>query len=49
LAKYLVRYEQHARIPGGRGGSPEYDGLAVQVYRSWDDFMAMLPSPRRSA
>ena len=45
LAKYLVRYEQHARIPGGRGGSPEYDGVAVQVYRSWDAFMAMLAEP----
>jgi len=45
LAKHLVRYEQHARIPGGRGGSPEYDGVAVQVYESWDEFMAMLAEP----
>lgn len=45
LARYLVSYQQHARLPGARGGSPEYDGVAVQVYRSWDDFMAMLAEP----
>ena len=45
LAKYLVRYEQHARIPGRRGGSPEYDGVAVQVFESWDEFLAMLAEP----
>ncbi len=45
LVKYLVRYEQHARLPGRRGGAEEFDGVAVQVYRSWDDFMAMLNEP----
>ena len=45
LAKHLVRYEQHARIPGRRGGAPEFDGVAVQSFGSWDDFMAMLSEP----
>jgi len=49
LARHLVRYEQHARIPGGRGGTPGYDGVAVQVYRDWDGFAAMLDEPAAEA
>ena len=45
LARHLVRYEQHARIPGGNGGSPEYDGVAVQVFESWAEFVAMISEP----
>lgn len=45
LACHLLSYEQHARIPGGRGGSAEYDGVAVQRFASWADFAAMLEGP----
>lgn len=45
LARHVVRYEQHAVEEGRRGGTPGYDGLAVQVYRSWEDFLAMLEEP----
>ena len=44
LACHLVRYEQHAALPGDRAGS-EYDGVAVQVFGSWYDFLAMLSEP----
>ena len=51
LARHLVRYEQHDRLLGGRGGTAGYDGVAVQVFRTWDDFAAMLeePAARRMA
>ncbi len=45
LARHLVRYEQHARLPGARGGTPGYDGVAVQVYRDWAGLAAMLAEP----
>ena len=44
LARHLLRYEQHAALPGERAGS-DYDGVAVQVFASWDDFLAMLSEP----
>lgn len=49
LARHLVSYEQHAVIEGGRGGSPGYDGVAVQAFRSWEDFVAMLAEPAARA
>ncbi len=42
LARHLLRYEQHPRIPGSRGGDTDYDGVAIQSFASWDDFAAML-------
>jgi uncharacterized protein (TIGR02118 family) len=44
LARHLVRYEQHAAFPDARAGS-DHDGVAVQVFASWDDFLAMLAEP----
>jgi uncharacterized protein (TIGR02118 family) len=44
LARHLVRYEQHAALPDGRAGS-DFDGIAVQVFESWDEFIAMLGEP----
>jgi hypothetical protein len=40
----LVRYEQHPRLATGDGdwaGTEGFDGVAVQWYRSLDDFIAM--------
>lgn len=42
LARHLLRYEQHPRIAGRRGGDSEYDGVAIQSFASWGDFAAML-------
>jgi hypothetical protein len=44
----IVRYEQHPRVPDAAGhwtGSEGFDGMAVQWYRSLDDFEAMVRDP----
>jgi EthD domain len=44
----LVRYEQHPRLatgPDGWAGTEGFDGMAVQWYRSVEDFMAMTNDP----
>ncbi len=46
LAERIVRYEQHAALPGDRSG---WDGVAVQEFASWDDFVAMLADPAAEA
>ena len=46
LADRLVRYEQHAARPDDRSG---WDGVAVQEFASWDDFLAMLSGPAGDA
>lgn len=46
LGDRVVRYEQHAARPDDRSG---WDGVAVQEFRSWDDFVAMLSDPAATA
>jgi EthD domain len=44
----LVRYEQHPRLAAGANGwagTEGFDGVAVQSYRSLDDFVAMTSDP----
>jgi uncharacterized protein (TIGR02118 family) len=46
LARHIVRYEQHRRLPGHAAlGSPGFDGVAVQWFRSVDDFLAFVAEP----
>ena len=49
FARYVRRYEQHHRVPADYGGplyaGDEYDGVAVQWFDSFKDFMAMLDTP----
>ena len=47
VAGRVVRYEQHPRAeaPGQWTGSDGFDGVTVQVFRSMDDFGAMLRDP----
>ena len=49
LARCLLRYEQHPRIPGNRGGGTDYDGVAIQSFASWDEFAAMISGPAGEA
>jgi uncharacterized protein (TIGR02118 family) len=42
LADRLLRYEQHPSHPKDRSG---FDGVAVQHFASWEDFLAMLEPP----
>ena len=39
LGDRTIRYEQHPARPDDRSG---WDGVAVQEFASWDDFLAML-------
>jgi hypothetical protein len=44
----LVRYEQHPRLAAGANGwagAEGFDGVAMQWYRSLDDFIAMTNDP----
>ena len=48
IERWLVRYEQHPRVADRDGswtGSEGVDGVAVQWFRSLDDFEAMLRDP----
>ena len=42
LSAPVLRYEQHAAHPSDGSG---WDGVAVQTFTSWDDFLAMLGTP----
>jgi uncharacterized protein (TIGR02118 family) len=46
LARHIVRYEQHRRLPGTEGfGSDDFDGAVVQWFNSLDDFTAFVGEP----
>jgi hypothetical protein len=51
--RYVRRYEQHHRVPADYGGplyqGEEFDGVAVQWFDSFKDFMAMLQTPEYAA
>ena len=42
LGGQTLSYVQHPAAPGDRSG---WDGVAVQEFASWDDFLAMLSGP----
>jgi uncharacterized protein (TIGR02118 family) len=46
LGDRTIRYEQHAARADDRSG---WDGVAVQEFASWDDFMAMISGPAGEA
>lgn len=50
---FIRRYEQHHRVPADYGSplyqGEEFDGMAVQWFESFGDFMAMLRSPEYAA
>lgn len=46
LADCTISYVQHAASPEDRSG---WDGVAVQEFASWDDFLAMLSGPAGDA
>jgi hypothetical protein len=53
FARYVRRYEQHHRVPADYASplyaGDEFDGLAVQWFDSFKDFMAMLQTPEYAA
>ncbi len=46
LGDRTLRYEQHPARADDRSG---WDGVAVQEFASWDDFLAMLSGPAGEA
>lgn len=53
FAEYVKRYEQHHRVIADYGSplyaGDEFDGMAVQWFESFKDFMAMLQTPEYAA
>ena len=46
LARHIVRYEQHVRhLPDALSGTDGVDGVAVQWFRSIDDFVGFISEP----
>lgn len=46
LARHIVRYEQHARHRGDAlSGTEGVDGVAVQWFRTIDDFLGFISEP----
>ena len=43
--KYIRRYEQHHRVPPDYRNGDTYDGMAMQWFDSYADFLAMLADP----
>jgi hypothetical protein len=49
FARYIRRYEQHHRVPADYQNGDTHDGLAVQWYDSYADFIALLQTPEYAA
>jgi hypothetical protein len=53
FARYVRRYEQHHRVPADYGAplyrGEEFDGMAVQWFDSFKDFLAMLDTAEYAA
>ena len=50
IERWVVRYEQHPRVPASASagpwtGSDGVDGMTLQWFRSVDDLMAMISDP----
>jgi hypothetical protein len=47
--RYITHYEQHRRVPGTYRSGGDFDGVAVQRYESFEDFLALLATPEYEA
>lgn len=43
--RFIKRYEQHHRVPADYRNGDSCDGMAVQWYDSYADFVALLQTP----
>ncbi len=43
--RYIRRYEQHHRVPADYRNGDAHDGMAVQWFDSYADFLALLQTP----
>jgi hypothetical protein len=49
FARFIKRYEQHHRVPADYRTGGRHDGMAVQWYESYADFLALLATPEYAA
>jgi hypothetical protein len=49
FARFIRRYEQHHRVPADYQSGDTHDGMAVQWYDSYADFIALLQTPEYAA
>ena len=49
FARYIRRYEQHHRTAADYRNGDRHDGMAVQWFDSYRDFIAMLQTPEYAA
>jgi hypothetical protein len=43
--RFIRRYEQHHRVPADYRNGDSYDGMAVQWFDSYRDFIALIETP----
>jgi EthD domain len=48
FARYIRRYEQHHRVPADYRNGDTYDGMVLQWFDSFSDFLAMLQTAEYS-
>ncbi len=49
FARYIRRYEQHHRVPADYRNGATYDGMAVQWFDSYRDFLDLIATPEYAA
>ncbi len=47
--RFIRRYEQHHRVPADYRNGDAFDGLAVQWFDSYRDFVALIETPEYRA
>jgi hypothetical protein len=47
--RYIRRYEQHHRVPADYRNGDTHDGMAVQWFDTYADFVALLQTPEYTA
>jgi len=47
--RYIKRYEQHHRVPADYRNGDAYDGMAVQWFDSYRDFIDLISTPEYRA
>jgi hypothetical protein len=45
FARFIRRYEQHHRVPADYGNGDTFDGMVLQWFDSYADFIALLQTP----
>ena len=49
FARYIRRYEQHHRVPADYRNGDTFDGMVLQWFDSYGDFLALLQTPEYTA